>query len=310
MAELTGGAFFDTRVRDWVNFIFEKDPNNPSTIIVHADHLALPEGIEQYSSSQESMQRNEIYNIQALLNAYRMRQLCAVDNLLTSSESLLHAHAELFLSKGYAAWNLTGKSKVDFEDRLKRFTDPTLSTLFMGDAPVCSTQENEILQASELRERVLELERENVNFKAISEQAAEEMADLSEKLQQKTEQIHLMEIHLNETILSALSSKQQEFEKALSEKNQELEKLRGETDLIVATALQEHHDSQLQTVATENSSVTALEEYSKNLEKRNKQLEHLLLVAKDALMQSKAEKSIIDSPEFKSRQKASGCILQ
>jgi len=303
MTELTGGAFFDSRVRDWVDYIFEKDPNSPSTIIVHANHLAVPEGIDQYSSPQESVQRNEVYNIQALLNAYRMRQLCAVDNLLTSSESLLHAHAELFLSKGYAAWNLTGKSKADFEERLKRFTDPTLSRLFMGDAPVCSTQENEILQASELRERVLELERENVNFKAISEQAAEEMVDLRDKLQEKTEQIRLMELHLKETI-----------ETALAAKHQELEKLRGDTDLIVATALQEHQDTQLQTFSNQKTSLTTLEEYAKSLERRNKQLEHYLLLAKDALLQSKAEKSIGSnvSGNVSSEKKrvAQGCEIQ
>jgi hypothetical protein len=303
MTELTGGAFFDSRVRDWVDYIFEKDPNSPSTIIVHANHLAVPEGIDQYSSPQESVQRNEVYNIQALLNAYRMRQLCAVDNLLTSSESLLHAHAELFLSKGYAAWNLTGKSKADFEERLKRFTDPTLSRLFMGDAPVCSTQENEILQASELRERVLELERENVNFKAISEQAAEEMVDLRDKLQEKTEQIRLMELHLKETI-----------ETALAAKHQELEKLRGDTDLIVATALQEHQDTQLQTFSNQKTSLATLEEYAKSLERRNKQLEHYLLLAKDALLQSKAEKSIGSnvSGNVSSEKKrvAQGCEIQ
>lgn len=304
MTELTGGAFFDSRVRDWVDYIFEKDPNSPSTIIVHANHLAVPEGIDQYSSPQESVQRNEVYNIQALLNAYRMRQLCAVDNLLTSSESLLHAHAELFLSKGYAAWNLTGKSKADFEERLKRFTDPTLSRLFMGDAPVCSTQENEILQASELRERVLELERENVNFKAISEQAAEEMVDLRDKLQEKTEQIRLMELHLKETI-----------ETALAAKHQELEKLRGDTDLIVATALQEHQDTQLQTFSNQKTSLATLEEYAKSLERRNKQLEHYLLLAKDALLQSKAEKSIgsnvsIGNVSSEKKRVKQGCEIQ
>jgi hypothetical protein len=167
MTELTGGAFFDPRVRDWVDYIFEKDPSNPSTVLVHANRLAVPEGLEQYASAQEAAQRNDVYNIQALLNAFRMRQLCSVDNLITSGESLLHAHAELFLSRGYAAWNLTGKSKLDFEERLKRFTDPTLSQLFLSGAPVCTTQENEILQASDLRERVLELERENVNFKGL-----------------------------------------------------------------------------------------------------------------------------------------------
>jgi hypothetical protein len=284
-----------------VDYIFEKDATNPSTVLVHANRLAVPEGLEQYATVQESAERNEVYNIQALLNAFRMRQLCAVDNLITSGESLLHAHAELFLSRGYAAWNLTGKSKTDFEERLKRFTDPTLSKLFLSDTPVCSAQENEILQASDLRERLLELERENVNFKAIAEQAAEEMVDLRDQLQEKIHQMELMETNLKSTIDAALAGKQRE-----------LEKLQEATDLIVATALQEHQDAQKTTELKETSDLISLEAYSKNLEKRNKQLEHYLVLAKDALIQSKAEGHVQSNQDYAtiSKEKKSECVLQ
>jgi hypothetical protein len=100
---------------------------------------------------------------------------------------------------------------------------------------------------------------------------------------------------------------------ALAAKQRELEKLQESTDLIVATALQEHHDAQKDQGVKETASLASLEAYSKNLEKRNKQLEHYLLLAKDALLQSKAENHVKEIHEYVEQEPSKekgGCILQ
>jgi hypothetical protein len=275
--KLQGGAIFDSRVKDWIDTIFEKDLAS-GTVIVHQERLVLPAGIESYSSPEESRLRNDVYNINALLTSFRMRQLCTLESVV-GGESLLHAHAELFLSRGYAAWNLTGKSRIDFENSLKRLTDPTLTMLFTGNAPVCSVENNEILDSSDLREHVLQLQRENANFKAISEQAAEEMAILRDKLMSKEEQIQLMEINLGESIQAALSAKEKE-----------LESLRSSTDLIVASALQEQKDFRREQAEKDPARIASLEAYVKTLEKERAQLEHYLRIARDALLLKKYER--------------------
>jgi hypothetical protein len=273
---LQAGAIFDSRVKDWIDSIFEKDLAS-GTVIVHQERLVLPAGIESYSSAEESRLRNDVYNINALLTSYRMRQLCTLDRVV-GGESLLHAHAELFLSKGYAAWNLTGKSRLDFENSLKRLTDPTLTMLFTGNAPVCSVENNEIIDSADLKEQLLQLQRENANFQAISEQAAEDMADLRNKLMQKDEQIQLMEENLGESIQAALSAKEKE-----------LESLRNNTDLIVASALQEQKDVRRDQAQKDPARIASLEAYVKTLEKERAQLEHYLRIARDALLQKKYE---------------------
>ena len=86
---LQGGAFYDSKVKEWVDYIFEKDPQSPGTILVHAEHLRVPEGLENYSTPDEARLRAEVYSLDALLNAYRMRQLCTVDNLFNLCASVV-----------------------------------------------------------------------------------------------------------------------------------------------------------------------------------------------------------------------------
>ena len=277
--KLMGGAIFDSRVKDWIDTIFEKEYGS-GTIIVHQERLVVPDGIESYSSAEESRLRNDVYNINALLNSYRIRQLCTLDNAIVSGESLLHAHADLFLSKGYAAWNLTGKSRLDFENTLKRLMDPTLTMLFTGNAPVCSPDSNEIVDSAELRERNNQLQREIANVQVISEQASEEMADLRDKLMAKEEQIRMMELNLAESIQAGLEAKEKE-----------LETLRNNTDLIVASALQEQKDRRREQAQRDPARIASLEAYVKTLEKERAQLEHFLHIAREALLSKKYDKS-------------------
>jgi hypothetical protein len=265
MSDLEGGAFYDSRAKEWVDYIFEKDPQSPGTILVHAERLHVPDGLE--INAEESRLRAEVYTLDSLLNAYRMRQLCSVDNLLTSSESVLHAHAELFLSRGYAAWNFSGQSRLNYEERLRRYSDPTLSSLFSNNAPVCTTRGNEVLQVSELQERIFDLERENSNLRSIAESASEEMEHMKDDLQEKKNQLDVVEHNLKASI-----------ENALAVKNKEIDELRNTTDLIVASALQEQKDS-----CNDMGTQESLKSYIKTLEKRQSQLEEYLLLAKQSL---------------------------
>lgn len=274
--ELKAGAFFDHRVKDWIDFIFEKDPNSPGVINVHANRLEVPEGIGEYSTAEEMKLRSEVFTLQALLNAYRMRQLCSQDKF-SQTETLVHAHAELFLSRGFAAWNLTGQARITFEDSLKRFTNPTLSTLFFENAPVCSTAETEILESSDVKNRIEQLERENINFKAVAEQGAEEMASVRDALEKAREEIHLLESNLDGAIKAGLA-----------EKNMQLNKLQEEVDIIVATALQEYKDSEIQKRNTDTKTIESLKSYIRTLEKNQTQLESYLSLAKVALTKKTA----------------------
>jgi len=192
---------------------------------------------------------------------------------MTGSESLLHAHAELFLTKGYAAWNLTGQSRLAFEERLKRFSDPSIASLFTRNAPVCTINGNEILQGEELRERIRELEQENANFKAIAEQASEEMLGVRDELVEKTRQLELVEYNLKASIDAGLASK-----------DRELEELRNSTDVIVASALQEQKEK----CNPDPAELENLRSYVRILEKRQVKLEHYLLLAKEALEEKQA----------------------
>jgi hypothetical protein len=289
---LEGGAYFDTRVKDWVEYIFEKDPNDLSVILVHADRLAVPEGLASYSTAEEVRLRSDTYNINELLKAYRTGKLCS-PNSGFSSETLLHAHAEVFLSKGYAAWNLTGKSRLDFLDRLRRFTEPALATMFFENAPVCTLGDDEIIIASELKERVLQLERENVNFKAVAEEAADQLARVTDELTKSRDELSLLE----SSIAGAI-------EAGLEQKDRQLEQLQAETDVIVASALQEFKDTQRKTLRNEpeiiknlqtytaslelthrkdEETIENLKTYAASLELTQKKLEAYLLTAKEAL---------------------------
>jgi hypothetical protein len=276
--DLQGGAIFDSRVSTWIDSIFEKDLAS-GTVIVHQERLQVPEGLEKYSTPEEVMLRNDVYNINALLNSYRIRQLCTLDRVV-SGESLLHAHADLFLSKGYAAWNLNGRSRIDFENSLKRLTDPTLSMLFTGNAPVCSGKDSEIVDSYELKEELDQLKRENSTLQVISEQAADEMADLENRLRKKEEQIKLMEENISDSIQAGLYSK-----------DKELRELRDSIDLIVASALQEQKDTRDSNLYPEL--IANLKADVKNLKKENTQLEHFLRLAKDALVEKKQDTLLI-----------------
>jgi len=269
--QLLGGAIFDARVSRWLEMLFEKNMTIPGETIVHPERLQVPKGIEGMFSREESLLRTEKYNIYKLLNAYRIRQLCTLDK--APGESLLHAHAELFLSRGYAAWNLYGNSRIEFENSLLRLTEPTLTSLFAGNAPICSVDDNEIIDSYELKQKVDELQRENANFQLISEQAADEMEDLQEQIARKDEQVRLMEQNLNDTINAALL-----------EKNRELEELRHNTDLIVATALQEQKQTRKDLDTVYPARIASLEAFVKQLESDRTELEQLLLVARDALV--------------------------
>ena len=288
---LQGGAIFDSEVKNWIDFIFEKDVAS-GRVIIHQEHLKVPEGLEKFSSPEEVNLRNEVYTFNAILNSYRIRQLCTIEKV-SEGESLLHAHAELFLSKAYAAWNLnssTRPSRMDFENRLKRLTDPTLTMLFTGNAPVCSVKDEEIIESSDLKIELDKLRVENASLKEYAEQAKEEMETLQTKLMQREEQIKLMQNNLNDSIEAGLFAKENE-----------LQKLRESTDLIVASALQEQKNAWEEMSTRYPGEIASLKADIRNLQKERLQLEHYLHLARDALLQKQNEKILKDGKQFERR---------
>jgi hypothetical protein len=298
LLNLEGGAYFDTRVKDWVEYIFEKDPSDPSVILVHAERLAVPEGLASYSTAEEVKLRSDVYNINELLKAYRTGKLCS-PNSGFSSETLLHAHAEVFLSKGYAAWNLTGKARMDFLDRLKRFTEPALSSMFFENAPVCTMSDDEIILASELKERVLQLERENVNFKAVAEEAADQLAKVTDELTKSKEELAMLE-----------SSVAGAIEAGLEQKNRQIEQLHAETDVIVAAALQEYKDAEKKVLRNDKETIDNLKSYAASLELTQKKLEAYLLTAKEALSEKLGRTSSLHQSQSQSESVDSEKVIQ
>jgi hypothetical protein len=280
--DLQGGAIFESRVINWIDSIFEKDLAS-NRINIHPERLIIPEGLEKYSSPQEAILRSDVYNFNAILNSYRIRQLCTLEkNGIVPGESLLHAHADLFLSKAYAAWNLSGRSRLDFESNLNNLTNPTITMLFTGNAPVCSSSDGEIVESYELKSDLNNLKIENANFQAFSAQAADEMEVLQNKLKEKEKQIKFMEENLSDSIQAGLMAK-----------DKQLQDLREQVDLIVASALQEQQDTREDLSSKYPERIARLEANIKNLEKDREQLEYYLRLAREALVEKK-QKILLD----------------
>jgi hypothetical protein len=214
------------RTNEWLNTLFENNPKSPGSKLAHPDRLVFPDGAP--ASAEQAKERNTVYTFESIQNAYRVLYLCSMDDNPSKTESLLHAHAESFLKRAYAAWNLWGTRREEFERTLKVYVNTTLSDLFAMHAPICKFGTNEILALQDVHRELEAARAEAAVLRAEIQRRDDALAELRQKLSDAESRDRYFAQNLADSI-----------EGATAEQRAKYEYLRKNTDTVVAAATQE-----------------------------------------------------------------------
>lgn len=214
------------RTYAWLDTLFVNNPNMPGSRTPQPEYLVYPETLP--TNEEETEQRNTLYNFQAIQNAYRVLFLCSLDDQPSRTESILHAHAEYFLKKAYAAWNLSGSRREEFERTLKVYVNTTLTELFSNNAPVCRVGTNEVLAVQDMHAELEAMRAQNALLRVEIEKRDGTIGELKLKLEESDARDRYFSQNLADSIEGATAE--------LRAKNEYLTK---NTDTVVAAATQE-----------------------------------------------------------------------
>jgi hypothetical protein len=214
------------RTYAWLDTLFVNNPNVPGSRIPQPENLVYPDAL--VTTEKETEERNTLYSFKAIQDAYRVLFLCSLDDAPSRTETILHAHAEYFLKRAYAAWNLSGSRKDDFERNLKVYVNTTLSELFANNAPVCRMGTNEVLAVQDLHSEMEALRNQNMRIRQELEQKNATIEELKLKLEDADARDRYFSQNLADSI-----------EGATAEQRAKYEYLRANTDTVVAAATQE-----------------------------------------------------------------------
>jgi hypothetical protein len=148
-----------------------------------------------------------------------------MDDNPSHSESLLHAHAEAFLKRAYAAWHLVGDAREAFEKSLKSYVNITLSDLFTTHAPICRVGTNEILALQDMHSEMETLRSENAVLKGEIERRDDAIAEMRQKL----EDAELRERRFNDTLADSIAG-------ATLQQRNDYNYLQNHVDTVVSAA--------------------------------------------------------------------------
>ncbi len=207
----------------WLGELFETNTRVPGAKIAHPEALRFPDGLP--STEAEVKEREEVYNFDAIQNAYRVLWACSMDDNPSHSESLLHAHAESFLKRAYAAWHLVGDTREAFEKSLKSYVNITLNDLFTSHAPICRVGTNEILALQDMHAEMETLRSENAVLRGEIERRDDAIAEL----RMKVEDAEIRDRRFNETLADSIAG-------AKLEQQQRYDYLSKHVDTVVAAA--------------------------------------------------------------------------
>jgi hypothetical protein len=214
------------RTYAWLDTLFVNNPNVPGSKTPQPENLVYPGAL--VTTEQETEERNTLYSFQAIQNAYRVLFLCSLDDEPSRTESILHAHAEYFLKRAYAAWNLSGGRREDFERNLKVYVNTTLSELFANNAPVCRVGTNEVLAVQDLHAELEAMRSQN----SLLRQEIERRDSTIEELRLKLEDADARDRYFSQNLADSI-------EGATAEQRAKYEYLRANTDTVVAAATAE-----------------------------------------------------------------------
>jgi hypothetical protein len=208
----------------WLDSLFSQDPSKPGSKIADSSQLVLGPGV--LSTEEEDQEREQIYTFQNIQNAYRVLSICSMPDSKFYTESLLHAHAETFLKKAYAAWNLSGVPRLRFENSLKTYVNTTLAEMFQTNAPVCREGTNEILALQDMHQEVEECRRQNLSLK----ETVREMQYENDKLREALKNADLRDVSFAQNLSDSI-------EGATLEQRQKYQFLTTNIDAVIAAAV-------------------------------------------------------------------------
>jgi hypothetical protein len=214
------------RTYAWLDTLFINNPNVPGSRIPQPENLEFPATLP--TTKEETDLRNSMYSFQAIQNAYRVLFLCSLDDEPSRTESILHAHAEYFLKKAYAMWNLSGSRREEFERNLKMYANTTISELFAMNAPVCRVGTNEVLALQDMHAELEAVRTQNAVLRAEIERHTMTIEELKLKLEESDARDRYFSQNLADSIQGAIAEQKAKYEY-----------LRANTDTIVAAATQE-----------------------------------------------------------------------
>jgi hypothetical protein len=194
----------------WLDTLFGSDSRAPGAKISNPENLELAPGVTP--SAEEDRERELIYNFTNIQNAYRVLFICSLSNSPNHTESLLHAHAETFLKKAYAAWNLSGIARLKFEQSLGVYVNTTLAEMFQTNAPVCREGANEILALQDMHKELEDARNEIADLKAGIKFSGSEIQALREKLKEAELRDINFAQNLSESIDGAVVEQRQKFD--------------------------------------------------------------------------------------------------
>jgi hypothetical protein len=275
-------SYTDTdRTSLWLESLFQADPSLVGSKIARPDNLVLGVGVE--ATEDDNEERAKLYNFDNIQNAYKMLHLCSITESPSKSESLVHAHAETFLKRAYAAWNLSGQARRDYEESLKVYVNASLSDLFSLNAPICNPNTNEILALQDIHEEVGDLRKQVSALKAQIARRDDSIAEFKEALATAKEREEYFDLHVQDAIKGATAELQGKYDYLVSK-----------TDVVVAAAVREFKEKlrEMQGMYEESQEALAKQE-KKTLKQEAVARERLLLLneAEEELkkMQSRLE---------------------
>jgi hypothetical protein len=214
------------RTSMWLETLFQADPSMPGSKIARPDNLVVGPGVE--STEEDNEDRAKLYTFDNIQNAYKMLHLCSITESPSKSESLVHAHAETFLKRAYAAWNLSGQTRRDYEESLKVYMNASLSDLFSLNAPICNPNTNEILALQDIHEEVNDLRKQLSALKVQISRRDDVIAELKDSIAASKEREEYFELHLQDSIKGATAEIQGKYEYLVKH-----------SDVVVAAAIQD-----------------------------------------------------------------------
>jgi hypothetical protein len=270
----------------WLETLFVTDPNMPGAKIARRDNLVVGQGV--VITEEDAEERIKVYNFDAIQNAYKMLHLCSNTDSPSKSESLVHAHAETFLKRAYAAWNLSGQTRKDYEESLKVYVNASLSDLFSLHAPICNPNTNEILALQDIYEE-LETLRHRVDLLNVEILKRDELIEeLRETLENSKERERYYDLNMQDAIKGATLQLQEKYDYLVVH-----------SDLVVAAAVKEcENNLRLSENFSRESQASLKAQKEKTLEQEALAQERLVLLKEAELEINR----IVNGPQERPRQ--------
>jgi hypothetical protein len=194
----------------WLDTLFDSNEKSPGSKTANPENLELAPGVS--TTEEDDAERELIYNFTNIQNAYRVLFICSLTNSPNHTESLLHAHAETFLKKAFAAWNLSGIARFKFEQSLGVYVNTTLAEMFQTNAPICREGANEILALQDMHKEIEDARNEIADLKAGLRFSSTEIQTLREKLKEAELRDINFAQNLSESIDGAVVEQRQKFD--------------------------------------------------------------------------------------------------